>query len=157
RNAAGVLLAHLEFLARLEGPSLPVLKEALKVRLRSDEIADDEAIDFLRYQLAIRQSQEAESRLRPLILRSLAILGVVGAVVIGTSLAIHYAKTPNFKMPDEGSVPSEGSVRSTDKASPAIAPQPQRAPARIGSGATPPAVPEPPKPQVGRALTTPAP
>jgi len=58
QRVAGVLLARRGFLARLEEPPLQFLREPLALQLRFDEIGDDEGIDFLRHQLAIRHSQE---------------------------------------------------------------------------------------------------
>jgi hypothetical protein len=149
--AVGVLLAHLQFLVRLEGPSLQVLRDALTVRLRFDEIGDDEAIDFLRHQLAVRQSQGEESPLRPIILRGLAVLGVLVAVGMGVSLAIHYVEMPNL-------LPGDRSVPSMEDASPGVAPPLQPVPARTTPSANaPPEVPKPPKAPTVPPLTAPAP
>ena len=66
QNAAGVLLARPGFLARLEQPRLRFLREPLALQLRFDEIGDDEGIDFLRHQLALRHSQVETRRGRPI-------------------------------------------------------------------------------------------
>jgi hypothetical protein len=58
QSAAGVLLAPPEFLSRLERPCLQLLREETVVRLRFDQIGDDETIDFLRHQLATRESED---------------------------------------------------------------------------------------------------
>src|SRR5580700_3209837 len=100
QNAAGVLLARRGFLARLEQPSLQFLREPLVLQLRFDEIGDDEGIDFLRHQLAVRHSQEETRRGRPILFRSLAVLGVLAALGVGASLAVHYVRMPDVRMPD---------------------------------------------------------
>ena len=56
--AAGVLLARPGFLARLEEPALRFLKAALACQFRFDEIGEDERIDFLRHQIASRQTRD---------------------------------------------------------------------------------------------------
>jgi len=75
QNAAGVLLAHRGFLARLEQPSLLFLREPLVLQLRFDEIGDDEGIDFLRHQLAFRHSQDETRHGRPILFRSFGRAG----------------------------------------------------------------------------------
>ena len=72
-----MLLARRGFLARLEQPPLQFLREPLALRMRFDEIGDDEGIDFLRHQLAARHSQDEARRGRPILFRSLAVLGVL--------------------------------------------------------------------------------
>lgn len=149
QNAAGVLLARRGFLARLEEPPLQFLKEPLALRLRFDEIGDDEGIDFLRHQLAVRHSQDETRRGRPIFVRSLAVLGVLAALGVGGSLALHYVRTPDVNMPDERSVTPAA------KPSPSVAPL-QPAP-RAASSAVLPPTPELPKPQAAPAELTPVP
>ncbi len=147
QNAAGVLLAGRGFLARLENPPLQFLKEPFALQLRFDEIGHDEGIDFLRHQLAARHSQDETRRGRPVFFRSLAVLGVLAAIGVGASLALHYVRTPDVKRPDERSVLPAGN------SPPSVAPlQPAAPPA-----AAPPPTPEPPKPLAAPVVPTPAP
>lgn len=146
QRAAGVLLAGRGFPARVEEPPLQALKEALAAQLRFDEIGDDEGIDFLRHQLAVRHSQDETRRGRPIFVRSLAVLGVLAAIGVGAALALHYVRMPDMKTPDERSVSPAGN------ASPGVAPL-QTAPPTPGLPLTP----EPPKPQAAPAVPAPAP
>jgi hypothetical protein len=150
QNAAGVLLARRGFFARLEQPSLQFLREPLVLQLRFDEIGDDEGIDFLRHQLAFRHSQDETRHGRPILFRSLAVLGVLAALGVGASLAVHYGRIPDVKTPDERSLAPAGNP------SPSVAP-PQPAPQASPSAAVLPPTPEPPKPQPAPAVPTPAP
>jgi hypothetical protein len=150
QNAAGVLLARRAFLARLEQPSLQFLREPLVLQLRFDEIGDDEGIDFLRHQLAVRHSQDETRHGRPILFRSLAVLGVLAALGVGASLAVHYVRIPDVKTPDERSPAPAGNP------SPGVAP-PRPAPQASPSAAALPPTREPPKPQAAPAVPTPAP
>jgi hypothetical protein len=134
----------------VEAPTLQVLKEALAARLRFDEIGDDEGIDFLRHQLAVRHSQDETRRGRPVFVRSLAVLGVLAAIGVGASLVLHYVRMPDVKTPDEQFVSPAGD------ASPRVAPL-QTAPRAAPSAVDLPLTPEPPKPQAAPAVPTPAP
>ena len=155
QNAAGVLLARRGFLARLEQPSLQFLREPLVLQLRFDEIGDDEGIDFLRHQLAVRHSQDETRRGRPILFRSLAVLGVLAALGVGASLAVHYVRTPDVKTSDERSHPPADNPPAVNL-SPSVAP-PQPTPHAAPSIAALPPTPEPPKPQAVPAAPTPAP
>ena len=155
RTAAGVLLARRGFLARLEEPPLQFLRQAVALQLRFDEIGDDEGIDFLRHQLAVRHSQDETRRGRPIFFRSLAMLGVLAAIGVGASLALHYVGMPNVKTPDERSAPPAGNPPAGNP-SPSVAPL-QPAPRAAPSAAALPPTPEPPKPQAAPAVPTPAP
>ncbi|HEX4617209.1 MAG TPA: hypothetical protein VH230_14990, partial [Stellaceae bacterium] len=164
QNAAGVLLARRGFLARLEQPPLQFLRERLALRLCFDEIGDDEGIDFLRHQLAVRHSQDETHRGRPIFLRSLAGLGVLAAIGVGASLALHYVRMPDVKTPDEQSVrPAANPPAANTPAAnpPAANPAPSLAPLapppRAPSAAVIPPTPEPPKPQPAPAAPAPAP
>ena len=150
QNAAAVLLAGRAFLARLEQPSLQFLREPLVLQLRFDEIGDDEGIDFLRHQLAVRHSQDETRHGRPILFRSLAVLGVLAALGVGASLALHYVRIPDVKTLDEQSLAPAGNP------SPSGAPA-QPAPQASPSAAVLPPTPEPPKPQPAPAVPTPAP
>jgi hypothetical protein len=175
QRTAGVLLARRGFRARVEEPSLQSLREALAARLRFDEIGDDEGIDFLRHQLAVRHSQDETRRGRPILFRSLAVLGVLAALGVGASLALHYVRMPDVKTPDERSLPAAGNPPvgnppvgnppvgnppvgkpPVGNPPPSVAP-PRPAPQSAPSAAALPPIPEPPKPQAAPALPTPVP
>jgi hypothetical protein len=170
QNAAGVLLARQGFLARLQQPPLHFLREAVALHLRFDEIGDDEGIDFLRHQLSVRHSQDETRRGRPIFFRSLAVLGVLAAIGVGASLALHYVRTPDVKTPDKQSVapvgippagnPPAGNPPAGNPPAgnppPSVAPL-QPAPRSAPSAAALPPTPEPPKPQAAPAVPTPAP
>ena len=158
QKAAGVLLARQGFLARLEEPPLQFLREPPALRLRFDVIGDDEGIDFLRHQLAVRHSQDETRRGRPILSRSLAVLGVLAALGVGASLALHYVRMPDVKIPDERALPLAGNP-SADNPS-AGNPSPRVAPPQPALQAGPSATalpPERPKPQAAPAVPTPAP
>jgi hypothetical protein len=150
QNAAGVLLAHPGFLARLEQPPLQFLREPLALQLRFDEIGDEEGIDFLRHQLAVRHSQVETRRGRPIFFRSLAALGVLAAVGVGASLAVHYVGMPDVKTPGERSLPPAGNPSPGD---PPLPTTPRAAPSTAVLAPTQ----EPPKPQAPPAIPAPAP
>jgi hypothetical protein len=170
QKAVGVLLAGREFLARLEAAPLQFLREPLALQLRFDEIGDDEGIDFLRHQLAVRHSQEETRRGRPIFFRSLAALGVLVALGVGASLAVHYirmpdVRMPNVKTPGERSFPPASNPPASNlpasnlpagNPSPSVAPPQPAAPAAPSAAALPP-TPEPPKPQAAPAAPIPAP
>ncbi len=149
QNAAGVLLARRGFLARLEDPPLQFLKEPLALQLRFDEIGDDEGIDFLRHQLAVRHSQEETRGGRPIFVRSLAVLGVLAALGVGAALALHYVRMPDVTTTDKQS------ATPATNSSPSVAPL-QPAP-RAAPAAVLPPTPELPKPQTAPAEPAPAP
>lgn len=155
QRVAGVLLARRGFLARLEEPPLQFLREPLALQLRFDEIGDDEGIDFLRHQLVIRHSQEETRRGRPILIRSLTVLGVLAVLGVGASLAVHYVRTPDVKTSDERSQPPADNPPAVNL-SPSVAP-PQPTPYAAPSAAALPPTPEPPKPQAVPAAPTPAP
>jgi hypothetical protein len=155
QRVAGVLLARRGFLARLEEPPLQFLREPLALQLRFDDIGDDEGIDFLRHQLAIRHSQEETRRGRPILIRSLTVLGVLAVLGVGASLAVHYVRTPDVKTSDERSQPPADNPPAVNL-SPSVAP-PQPTPHAAPSAAALPPTPEPPKPQAAPAAPTPAP
>ena len=108
QNATGVLLGRREFLAGLEESPLQFSGEALAARLRFDEIGDDEGIDFLRHQLAVRHGEDETPRLRPILFRGLAVLGMLAAIGGGAFLTLHYLRMTDVKTPEERSVPSPG-------------------------------------------------
>jgi hypothetical protein len=137
-HSEGVLLADEEFLVRLDRPPLHPLKEAFAT-LRFDEIGGDEAIDFLRHQLAARQSQEDERRFRPVFFRGLAVCGVLAGVIIGASLVLRFAAPPEGETPD-GETPGVHSVPpAAGQASRTIASLPSAGPSTADPSAASPA------------------
>jgi len=144
RGTAAVLLGRQEFLARFEQPPLWHAKEEF-AWLQFDEIGGDEAIDFLRHQLAARQSQEEESRIRPILFRGLAVFGAIATVVIGASLVLHYAPTLERHAPAERATP------------PASNTSPASAPPTTPAEPAPSAAAEPAKPTATTPAIPPAP
>jgi hypothetical protein len=85
--AAGILLASLDFLSRLERPALHFLKEHLAAHFRVQEVGDDEAITFIHNQLLTQRDRRIAARgFRHGILIGAAISGVVLAASIGLFL-----------------------------------------------------------------------
>jgi hypothetical protein len=84
-GAAMVLLARTSFVKRLEEPSLQSLKELIAVRLSFEEIGQDEGIEFLRHQLALRhQRTEPGGNPAGMLRRVLFVIGaLLAAGVIG--------------------------------------------------------------------------
>ena len=156
QNAAGVLLARRRFLARLDEPPLQLLREAAALQFHFDEIGDDEGIDFLRHQLAVRHSQDEARRGRPIFFQSLAVLAVLAAIGVGAALAPHYVRVPDVKTPDERSAPPTDNPRA-DNPSPSVAPLQPAPRAAPPSAAALPTTPEPPAPQATPAAPAPAP
>jgi hypothetical protein len=152
QSAAGVLLARRAFLARLENPRLQFLQEPPVLQLRFDEIGQDEGIDFLRHQLALRHSQPETRHPRPIFFRSLTVLAVLAAIGVGASLAVHYVRMADMKSADERPVPPVGIAPGNNLAT-RIAPLHPAAP----PAAALPATPEPPKQQAAPTLPTLAP
>jgi hypothetical protein len=170
QNAAGVLVARRRFLARLEEPPLQLLREAVALQSHFDEIGDDEGIDFLRHQLAVRHSQDEARRGRPIFFRSLAVLAVLAAIGVGAALALHYVRMPDVKTPDERSAPPAGNPPAGNPVAgnpaagnpPAGNPPASVAPLQLAPRAAQPAAaltptPEPLKPQTTPAVPAPAP
>jgi hypothetical protein len=160
QKAAGVLLARRGFLARIEEPRLHFLREPLAFQLRFDEIGDDEGIDFLRHQLAVRHSQDETRRGRPILFRSLAVLGVLAAVGVGASLAVHYVGMTDVKTPDERSLRPASNPPAGNPPPSVAPPKPQAAPAPLTPAPVRPGqMPQPnasvPTPVAPRATTTP--
>jgi hypothetical protein len=89
-GTAGVLLARPSFVARLEDPPLRFLKAVLAAQFRSDEIGEDEKVDFLRHQMASRQPREAPHGVRSGFFHGLAAFAVLSMIGIGALLAVHY-------------------------------------------------------------------
>jgi len=88
--AAGILLASLDFLARLERPALHFLKDQLGAHFRVQEVGDDEAVIFLHNQLLTQRDRRLEARgFRHGILIGLAACGVVFAASIGLFLILN--------------------------------------------------------------------
>ena len=87
----GVLLASQAFLARLDGSSsLRALNNAVGARLRSDEISEDEGIDYLRHRLEMRRNRD-EPRRGPASYRGLVVLGALLSIAIVGWFALQYA------------------------------------------------------------------
>jgi len=99
-SAAGILLASLDFLARLERPTLHFLKEHLDAQFRVQEVGDDEAITFLHNQLLLHHDRriEAHGFRRGILIGVEASAGVlaagIGLFIILNLPAEHIRSTP---------------------------------------------------------------
>jgi hypothetical protein len=81
---AGILLAPVHFLARLERPTLHFLKERIAAQFRFEEVGADEAIAVLHNRLLFQRDHRAKTRaFRHGILVGLAAVGVVISASIG--------------------------------------------------------------------------
>jgi hypothetical protein len=88
-GATGVLLAHRDFLARLEGPVLHFLKERLAAQFCVQELGDEEDIFFLHNQLlAQRDRVEARGFRRGMLIAS-ASSAVISAASFGAFLLLY--------------------------------------------------------------------
>jgi len=82
---AAVLLAPLDFLARLERPAMHFLKEHIAAQFRFQQVGDDEAIASLHNQLLAQRDRRTEARsFRRGILIGLA----AGGIAIGASIGV---------------------------------------------------------------------
>jgi hypothetical protein len=113
RGTAGVLLARTGFLSRLEEPSLQFLKDASAAQFRFDEIGEDERIEFLRYQLALRHRQREASGIPTRVLRGVAALGGLLAACIGGFVLLQHVDIIGQPSPRLITTPEAGAPRST--------------------------------------------
>ncbi len=152
RATAGVLLARPGFLTRLEEPPLRSLRGAL-AQFSFDEIGRDEAIEFLRHQLAVRHLREEGRGIRLGGRRILAASGVLLTMGIGGFLLLHQGnilgKSPSgvsaTSSPErEASAPRSTASQPTSAASDKAAPT--EMPAPIAPVAAPPDTARPPEP-----------
>jgi hypothetical protein len=89
-RASGVLLAPLDFVARLERPTLRFLKERLAAHFCVQEVGDDEVVPFLHNQLLTQRDRRSEARgFRRGILTGLAACGVVAIAGSGAFMLLH--------------------------------------------------------------------
>jgi hypothetical protein len=87
---AVILVASLNFCARLEQPTLHFLKEHLNAHFRVQEVADDEALTLLHNQLLVRRDRQIEARsLRRGIAIGLGASGVLSAACIAVFLIVN--------------------------------------------------------------------
>jgi hypothetical protein len=117
-STAAVLLVSAKFLARLQDPPMGAFREVAAVRLRFDEIGDDEGIDFLRHQLAARQREDEARQGRPILLRGVTVVGVLLALAAASFFIVHYVQLPALTTPSAPSTPR------ADNAPTNVAPQP---------------------------------
>jgi hypothetical protein len=89
-RAPGVLLAPLDFVARLERPALRFLKERLAAHFCVQEVGNDEVVPLLHSQLLTQRDRRSEARgFRRGILAGLAACGVVVAAGSGAFVLLH--------------------------------------------------------------------
>ncbi len=146
-GAAMVLLARTGFLRRLEEPSLQFLKALIAARLSFEEIGQDEGIEFLRHQLALRhrhteRSGNPASALR----RVLVVIGALSAAGI-TGLFVLQKTRPVGEPPVYSVNVAPASPQSTAPlpAKPATGPVPETpsSPSPSAAAASNPLPPEP--------------
>ena len=88
--ASGMLLAHLNFVARMERPALHFLKKRLAAHFSVQEVSEDEVIPFLHKQLLAHRDRLSEAHgFRHGILISLAACGFVAAAGGGAFVPLH--------------------------------------------------------------------
>lgn len=99
-RAPGVLLAALDFVARLERPALRFLKERLAAHFSVQEIGEDEVVPFLHNQLLTQRDRRSEARgFRRGILTGLAACGVVAAASGGGLVLLHHNAEQVYEAP----------------------------------------------------------
>jgi hypothetical protein len=149
--APGVLLAPLDFVARLERPALRFLKQRLAAHFRVQEVGDDEVIPFLHNQLLTQRDRRSEARgFRRGILTSLAACGVVAAAIGGAFVLLHsnveqVRETP-AGIQESGSIREPASVLRSPQgdattAVPAQLPQPIETKSDLAAAPPPPSAP----------------
>jgi hypothetical protein len=149
--APGVLLAPLDFVARLERPALRFLKQRLAAHFCVQEVGDDEVIPFLHNQLLTQRDRRSEARgFRRGILTSLAACGVVAAATGGAFVLLHsnveqVRETP-AGIQESGSIREPASVLRSPQgdattAVPAQLPQPIETNSDLAAAPPPPSAP----------------
>jgi hypothetical protein len=89
-QASGVLLAPLDFAARLKLPPLRILKERLAAHFSVQEVGDDEVIPLLHNQLLAQRNRRSESRgFRRGILTGLVVSGVLATAGTGAFVFLY--------------------------------------------------------------------
>jgi hypothetical protein len=159
RPAAGILLASLDFLARLERPALHFLKERLAAQFRVQEFGDDEAITFLHSQLLAQSDRRIEARgFRHGVLIALAASGVTLAAGIGLFIILN----PTAER-IRGTPGATQQRRTVSEAVSMLSPTEERLTNFGGAypvpktGTTPPFAPTPPQPLTSNVATGPLP
>jgi hypothetical protein len=149
--APGVLLAPLDFVARLERPALRFLKQRLAAHFCVQEVGDDEVIPFLHNQLLTQRDRRSEARgFRRGILTGLAACGVVAAAIGGAFVLLHsnveqVRETPTG-IQESGSIREPASVLRSPQgdattAVPAQLPQPIETKSDLAAAPPPPSAP----------------
>jgi hypothetical protein len=130
-NPVGVLLASQAFLSRLDGPRLQALNEAVRIRLRSNEISGDEGIDYLRHKLEMRRDRDEPRRYRPSYWGLVVLAALCSIAIIGW-FALQYANIATNPSPRSASGFSRAGI-------PLVTATPQSLPAPDLSANAPPA------------------
>ena len=149
--APGVLLAPLDFVARLERPALRFLKQRLAAHFCVQDVGDDEVIPFLHNQLLTQRDRRSEVRgFRRGILTGLAACGVVAAAIGGAFVLLHsnveqVRETP-AGIQESGSIREPASVLRSPQgdattAVPAQLPQPIETKSDLAAAPPPPSAP----------------
>lgn len=123
---AAVLLAPLDFHARLERPTLQFLKQRIATQLRFQEVGDEEAIAVLHDQLLAQRDRRVEARgFRRGILIGSAAGGVALAASIGV-FTLHSTTEPVYEAPA-----GAGRSSSESEAAPFLPPVREAAPSIV--------------------------
>jgi hypothetical protein len=136
KGAAVLLLAPSSFLNRLEEPSLHFLKKRLTAHFGFQEVGQDEGIEFLRHQLAVRHARGAARGIASGVFRGLAASGALLVIGIGTFLFLQYYHSP---------------IERVERSAPAAIAKSEVAKPRSTSD-----VPAPPRPEAQSASTPPS-
>jgi hypothetical protein len=120
-RAPGVLLAPLDFVARLERPALRFLKERVAAQICVQEVGDDEVVSFLHNQLLTQRDRRSETRgFRRGILTGLVACGVVAAAGSGGFVLLHSKAEQVCEAPagieESGSISGPASARRSPQA-----------------------------------------
>ena len=106
---AAVLLAPLDFHARLERPSLQSLKQRIAAQFRFHEVGDDEAIAVLHDQLLTQRDRRVEARgFR----RGMLIGSAAGGVAIVASLGVFILHSTTEQVHEAPAGPGHGNSQS---------------------------------------------
>ena len=106
---AAVLLAPLDFLARLERPSLRFVKQRIAAQFRFHEVGDDEAIAVLHDQLLTQRDRRVEARgFR----RGMLIGSAAGGVAIVASLGVFILHSTTEQVHEAPAGPGHGNSQS---------------------------------------------
>ncbi|HYZ41094.1 MAG TPA: hypothetical protein VE687_10790 [Stellaceae bacterium] len=126
RGIAALLLARSSFRARLEEEALQVLKGRLVARFEFQELGPDEGIEFLRHQLAARQTRHEPRGVPAGALRGLTALVVLLTLGIGAFVFLQHhsaGESPAHPSIQQAVVPASAPGETPTAASGPVAPR----------------------------------